>query len=48
MNRFRKSVNPEASNLTVNPEGGGRIMMEDLKQKLKEQAQKVDQLRGYL
>jgi hypothetical protein len=34
--------------LTFNPEGGGKTMMEDLKQTLKEHAHKVDQLRGYL
>jgi hypothetical protein len=31
-----------------NPEGGGKTMIEDLKQTLKEQTQKVEQLRGYL
>jgi hypothetical protein len=31
-----------------NPEGGGMTMIEDLKQTLKEQTQKVEQLRGYL
>jgi hypothetical protein len=43
-----RRADADAAPLEENPEGGGRTMMEDLKQNLKEQAQKVEQLRGYL